>query len=166
VLVLVADGRVWGSAVVRGATGAQVHVAVTGHAVGDVRPLGIALFALAAAILAVRGALRVIVGVLVVLDGVVTVIVALHARGQVAHALATRAFGVAQERIAVPVSGWSLVCVAGGVLAALAGVAVLARGRQWPALGSRYDAPAARPRVTDAPAAAWDALDRGEDPTV
>lgn len=58
--------------------------------------------------------------------------------------------------------------VAGWVPAVLAGAAVviasgwtLARGRQWPTLGSRYER---RSRATRA-VSAWDAQDMGQDPT-
>lgn len=47
-----------------------------------------------------------------------------------------------------------------GALLAAAGVLVAVRGPRWPALGAKYEAPAA-PTDRDA----WDALDRGEDPT-
>jgi hypothetical protein len=58
--------------------------------------------------------------------------------------------------------------------AALVGVAtgalVVTRGHRWPALGRRYETPAARAETQPAGApvegaGAWDALDRGEDPT-
>ncbi|SHM36942.1 Trp biosynthesis-associated membrane protein [Cryptosporangium aurantiacum] len=66
---------------------------------------------------------------------------------------------------------WPLLCVAGGVLVLAAGVVALARGRGWAAMGARYDAPAPRAKAPAAvgpdapPAAMWDALDRGDDPT-
>ena len=44
-----------------------------------------------------------------------------------------------------------------GALLALAGAFVAVRGPRWPALGARYEV------VTEHDA--WDALDRGEDPT-
>ncbi|MGK5741839.1 Trp biosynthesis-associated membrane protein [Micromonospora sp. URMC 103] len=72
---------------------------------------------------------------------------------------------------------WPALCLLGGLLAAGGGLLTALRGRAWPAMGARYErptrnaaAPAAGPaagpvtgrRTTEA----WDALDRGEDPTV
>ncbi|MFG3420694.1 Trp biosynthesis-associated membrane protein [Micromonospora sp. NPDC048063] len=72
---------------------------------------------------------------------------------------------------------WPALCLVGGVLAAAGGLLTALRGRRWPAMGARYERPA---RGGGVPAArgedgrvtgrrtteAWDALDRGEDPTV
>ncbi|MER7460445.1 Trp biosynthesis-associated membrane protein [Micromonospora sp. NPDC126480] len=68
---------------------------------------------------------------------------------------------------------WPALCLVGGMLALAGGLLTAARGARWPAMGARYErrtrpaepAPVAGPvtgaRTTDA----WDALDRGEDPT-
>ncbi|QGN47754.1 Trp biosynthesis protein [Micromonospora sp. WMMC415] len=69
---------------------------------------------------------------------------------------------------------WPLLCLVGGVLTAAGGLLTALRARRWPAMGARYErrartVSAARPepgpvtgrRTTEA----WDALDRGEDPT-
>ncbi|MGK5672217.1 Trp biosynthesis-associated membrane protein [Micromonospora sp. URMC 106] len=72
---------------------------------------------------------------------------------------------------------WPALCLVGGVLAVAGGLLTALRGRRWPAMGARYERPA---RGAGAPVArdadgrvtgrrtteAWDALDRGEDPTV
>ncbi|MDG4788706.1 Trp biosynthesis-associated membrane protein [Micromonospora sp. WMMD1102] len=73
-------------------------------------------------------------------------------------------------------AGWPLLCALGGLLAGAAGVLAVLRGAGWPVMGARYDRarPAGAGRVATAPdgrvdagrtTAAWDALDRGEDPT-
>jgi uncharacterized membrane protein (TIGR02234 family) len=57
------------------------------------------------------------------------------------------------------------------VLAAAGGLLTALRGRDWPAMGARYErrsrqsAPAAGPIHGAGTVEAWDALDRGEDPT-
>jgi uncharacterized membrane protein (TIGR02234 family) len=65
--------------------------------------------------------------------------------------------------------------VAAGLLGAAAGLLVVARGRQWPGMGRRYErsgssptapSPARAQTDEDRAQAAWQALDRGEDPTV
>jgi uncharacterized membrane protein (TIGR02234 family) len=68
---------------------------------------------------------------------------------------------------------WPLACAVGGLAVATAGVLATVRGMRWPGLGSRYAVgstatPAPDPTAEihpDATAAAWDALDRGTDPT-
>ncbi|MFI6230700.1 Trp biosynthesis-associated membrane protein [Micromonospora echinospora] len=75
---------------------------------------------------------------------------------------------------------WPALCLFGGVLAAVGGGWTALRGATWPAMGARYERPArgggattsGGPEATGAAAStrgttdAWDALDRGEDPTV
>jgi hypothetical protein len=75
---------------------------------------------------------------------------------------------------------WPALCLLGGVLAAVGGGWTALRGATWPAMGARYERPArgggattsGGPEATGAAAStrgttdAWDALDRGEDPTV
>ncbi|MEH0972953.1 Trp biosynthesis-associated membrane protein [Micromonospora sp. CPCC 205546] len=72
---------------------------------------------------------------------------------------------------------WPALCLLGGVLATAGGLLTALRSARWPAMGARYErrpaggvAPVARSgdgRVTGRQTTeAWDALDRGEDPTV
>ncbi|WP_433125912.1 Trp biosynthesis-associated membrane protein [Micromonospora sp. CA-240977] len=76
---------------------------------------------------------------------------------------------------------WPVLCLLGGVLAAAGGLWTAVRGAGWPAMGARYERPTrTAPRVAPTPTGApepptpmagrrtteaWDALDRGEDPT-
>ncbi|NIL60353.1 Trp biosynthesis-associated membrane protein [Salinispora arenicola] len=63
---------------------------------------------------------------------------------------------------------WPLLCLLGGGLAVVAGVLTMARGGRWPAMGARYERRAgapAGPVPSRRTADAWDALDRGADPT-
>lgn len=62
---------------------------------------------------------------------------------------------------------WKYVTVLGFVLAALLGGVTARLGATWPTMSSRYDAPAARPAVSDpqSDAEMWKALDEGRDPT-
>ena len=63
-------------------------------------------------------------------------------------------------------TGWPYAAVGAGLLLGAGGLLVAARGRRWAAMSARYDAPAARAERPGRPeVAAWDALDRGEDPT-
>ncbi|GIJ77729.1 trp region conserved hypothetical membrane protein [Micromonospora phaseoli] len=62
-------------------------------------------------------------------------------------------------------------CLLGGLLVAAGGLLTAARGQRWPAMGARYERGSASVRRPVGPIAgagtveAWDALDRGEDPT-
>ncbi len=61
-------------------------------------------------------------------------------------------------------AGWPMSCVLGGLVVAAIGGFTAVRGHGWPAMGSRYDRAQARPHV-GSDVQAWDAIDRGEDPT-
>jgi uncharacterized membrane protein (TIGR02234 family) len=166
-LLLIAAGRTWGAATTRSTTGARQHVSVTGHAVASSLPaLGIALLALSVAILAARGAVRRVLGLLVVVAGAAAVPVAIDAHGSVGRELASRVFGSTARSLDGSRPAWWLLAVASGVIAVVAGAAVVIRGGAWRGLGSRYDAPGATPRAGEPTMEAWDALDHGHDPTV
>lgn len=169
VLVLVASGRVWSSTHVDVPGAAATAVSVTGHTVEPSLPaLGIALLALAAGVIAARGALRRVVGAVIAAVGLICLVVAIVGRGSVSSALTAHELG----GLAIPAhgtaNGWWILAAAGGVLAMLAGVASVAMSGDWAALGRKYEAPElARAAVPagDPNDTAWDALDRGEDPT-
>ncbi|MFF5172137.1 Trp biosynthesis-associated membrane protein [Micromonospora sp. NPDC000089] len=115
------------------------------------------------AVLATRGRVRRLLGALLALLG--AAVAAGGGYGLVA------AFGGAVSR------QWPALCLLGGVLVGCGGLLTAARGGRWPAMGARYDrpAPASPGPATGGPVGAaggrgtreaWDALDRGEDPTV
>jgi hypothetical protein len=111
--------------------------------------LAVAALAGAGALLATRGAGRLAVGVLLMLSGVGITVGG--ARG-------------------LP-GAWPALCVAGGVAVLAAGAATVVRGRGWLSMGTRYERATApdAPSRTGRPSTGkdlWDALDRGEDPTV
>jgi hypothetical protein len=151
-LALLAAGRTWTHVtVVRPAPLPPLHEAKTGVALLPwLSALALVALAGAGALLATRGLVRAAVGVLLVLSGL----------GLAAGAITRLVAGAAP--------GWPLATALGGLLVAGSGVLTVANGRDWPAMGARYER-AARP--SDAPGAArseaqiWDALDRGEDPT-
>ncbi len=171
VLVLTASGRTWVSGQV---SGQQLSVSAGGGEVSGL-PSALALVGLASAVavFAVRGLARVLVGALVALAGFgVAVSCALGAGDTAAvDAVAARKLalvGTTAEHITHTL--WPWVGLVGGLLLAAAGLLTALRGRGWPAMGTRYDAPVAakaRPSAAapSAPADLWKALDRGEDPT-
>ncbi len=169
VLALVAAGRVWSQTTVQIPAAAATHVSVTGNAVEpSLSALAIAILALAAGLVAARGVLRRIVGVVIVAIGAAVVAVSIDGRGAVSAALTSHEVG----GLAIPAHGtanaWWVLAAVGGLLAVVAGVLAAARSGAWAAMGRKYDAPSAsRPVVAkgDPSDTAWDALDRGEDPT-
>jgi uncharacterized membrane protein (TIGR02234 family) len=150
---------------------------------GQVAPLvtatGLLLLAAAVALVATRGSARVAVGLLMaVAGGVLGWSGARTLAGRLAvdtAALSTVGTSPGVRLQAHVQAAWPVLAVVAGVLAVAAGLLVVLRGRSWPAMGRRYErpgpadgaAPPARAEPTDEEraAAAWRALDRGDDPT-
>lgn len=68
----------------------------------------------------------------------------------------------------VSTTAWWLVAIGGALAVMVAGLLALVRGPAWPRLSGRYERSAPAPQPADGEVrgiAAWDALDRGEDPT-
>ncbi|MFI5527952.1 TIGR02234 family membrane protein [Kitasatospora sp. NPDC051853] len=169
VLVLTAVSRVWAE----GTAGGQLAVEATGSAVSGL-PGGLALVGLASAVavFAVRGVGKLVVGALLTLAGLGAAVAAvLGATDSAAlHAAAAGKLAlVSASAEQVSHTAWPWVAFAGGLLLAVAGALTIRHGRSWPAMGSRYEAPArkAAPKTkgSGTPADIWQALDRGEDPT-
>ena len=126
--------------------------------------IGLALVALAGAgaLLATRGPVRRLLGGLLALTGL----------GIVAGAVAGRV-GLVVGSAGAGATGWPVVCVLGGLLIVLGGLSAARSGHRWPAMGARYErrgAAEASPAGAEVDQrvdtrAAWDALDRGDDPT-
>ena len=182
-LAIYAATRTWSLRVVERPGLPDLRSAATGaqHAPWLV---GLALVALAGAgaLLATRGLARRLLGVLLAVAGA----------GVAVGAVAARA-GLDTGRAGGAGTFWPVACSAGGALIVAAGLAAAWHGRSWPIMGSRYERagapavpaepggrsgplPAAGPESgeaadqrTDSPVdtrAVWDALDRGDDPTL
>lgn len=134
--------------------------AETSHSGSSIAPwptaLALVSLAGAGALLATRAWARRLIGALLLLVAV----------GMAAAALDAAA-GAVSVRWA-----WPVLCVLGALGVGYAGVAAFLRGDAWPAMGSRYERPAAEPveyversGPSRSDVAMWDALDRGEDPT-
>ncbi|WP_055587108.1 TIGR02234 family membrane protein [Peterkaempfera griseoplana] len=171
VLVLWAVGRTWAEGSSGGLTGA--HLGATGSEISGL-PGALALVGLASAVavFAVRRAGRLAVGVLVTLAGAGAAVAAAAGAADTSAVDAKAARSAALTAVTarhVTHTAWPWLAVAGGVLLCAAGALTLARGRDWPAMSSKYEAPAGRaaaPRRREStPSDLWNALDRGEDPT-
>ena len=166
-LLLFAAGRTWGSATVGSDGGARQHVSVTGHGVASALPaLGLALLALAVAMLAANGVLRRVAGLLVVTVGAAALAVAIRARGDVGHALAARMFASRAASVGGARANWWLLAAVAGALGVAAGAAVVLGAGRRTGLGARYDAPETATVASASPVDDWDAIERGQDPTV
>jgi uncharacterized membrane protein (TIGR02234 family) len=168
-LTAVAAAQDWGTA-----SGDNAGVAVTGRAEGAATaPLALALALVALAswgvLLVLRGRMRRVVALVGVLAaaGVVAATVLAYGDVETAAIEAASAAGATSEVFETSFTGWYWTTLVAGAVSLAALVVAVLRAPGWPAMGSRYDNPAAR----DEPAAPrtdedlWKALDEGRDPT-
>lgn len=173
-LVTLGASRPWVTATAR-VDGLPV---IKGSASGaDVAPLAAALgFVLLAgfgAVVATRGRWRQAVGGSILVASVVVLLAALLP-GQSTDAIEAdlSAHGWAGGDYSSHAVAWRWLVVAGAVLCAAAGAAVLRWGARWATMGARYDPPAGGSAADDVAATEltsepdlWKAIDRGHDPT-
>ena len=176
-LALFAAGQTWVTfSVLRQAPLPPVGGSLPGSSYAPVVPAAaLVLLAAAVALLAVRGTGRTAVGALVTVGGAVLAWTGARAVSGGLEETATAVPSAGQASVIEISFAWPLATVATGVVGALAGVLVVVRGRGWPAMGSRYErgttaggtgpAPARARTDEDRAQLAWNALDRGEDPT-
>jgi uncharacterized membrane protein (TIGR02234 family) len=166
-LLLVTSGRTWGAATVAASGAARQHVTVTGH---DVAPslsaLGLALLAMSVALVAARGPLRRVGGLIVVVIGGGVLAGSIRAHNDVGHALAVRVFASSAKTVGGSRPVWWLVAAFAGGLAVVAGAAATIGAGRRSGLGARYDSPSAASQRTDQPVDQWEAIERGQDPTI
>jgi uncharacterized membrane protein (TIGR02234 family) len=169
VLCLVGSGMSWGAA--QRADLVRTEVAVAG---GDLVPVGraVGLLGLAAvvAVHATRGWGRRLVGVLLGVAGGAVVLMTYAKLLELPNYILQHVEGPTGSGEYVSASaaiGGPQLTALGGALIAAAGIALVALGPRWPSMDVRYERPAAsRPANESSERTAWDALDRGEDPTI
>lgn len=168
VLLLVAFAMPWATVqlpLVAGATaGTRAHEFTGRDLLGGAGAAGWVCLAGVAGILATRSWGRILVGAIVVLAGLgaaaACIVFAIRPSGVIENA--TKALAGSSASISVATTPWWVLSLLGGAVAALAGAWTLRSGRRWPAMGSRYER---SPRAAST-TSAWDALDKGTDPTV
>lgn len=174
-LVLGAAGRPWAHLVASSGRALPLaEVEVTGSAASGagaaLSALGVAGLAATAGLVAARGRLRLVVGAVVLALGALAAAASADALSRAAGGSSYPGLP-AGAQVDASLTAWPAVSIAGSVLLVAVGLLAVARGRRWPAMSGRYDAPpgqrAGHP-PTDGRAAGglWEALDRGEDPTV
>jgi uncharacterized membrane protein (TIGR02234 family) len=145
-------------------------ITVTGQALFPAaEALGLAALACLAAVIATRGVVRRVVGMLLALLGVLIAVPATMSvkPAHVAAAAAARSLATAgAPRLTMALLPWWAAVAVGGLLIVAAGMLTAWRGTRWPGMSGKYDRPGGPPQATGDPAAAWDALDSGADPTV
>lgn len=176
--VLVSYGATWVVALVPVFAGTDEaaaparEVALTGR---DLAPLGAAMawvgLAAIAALLATRTwGRRVTGGVVLLAGGVAGVTAFAFALTDVASggagAFVSAALGpVDAGATSASISAWWVLALVSGLALVACGLLALLDGPNWPRLGARYSRPDGQAGPVSA-AATWDALDRGEDPTL
>ena len=185
VLALAASAPAWVRVTVpRARPLADATVAVAGRSLVPLVPaLGLVGLAALVGLVATRGRGRVLLGAVLALAGAAVVVAAVPhlaaPSGAATEGLLAGRGPLPGRDLARPVQPraqpvWPGLAAVGGLLLAAAGTGAAVRGRRWPAMSGRYDAPASRPldarpaaRPAGRPTAAglWDALDRGDDPT-
>jgi uncharacterized membrane protein (TIGR02234 family) len=185
---LLAAGRVWlRLAAPRTPPLPALSAALTGRDVEPLVPaLGVVGLAGLVALLATRRWGRLVVGALLAAAGLALLLRSLpHLAAP--PAAEARALLLDQGRstgepagvtvTATVTRAWPVVAALGGTALLAGGLGAVLRCRRWPAMSARYDRPAPAAAVPgpgesgpgrDQPAAgaAWEALDRGEDPTI
>ncbi len=170
-LAAVAGARDWARA-----SGSAAGVDVTGVAKGsESAPLVVALGLVALAawgvVLVVRARARRVVSVVGALAaaGVVAATALSFGRAQDDAVRAVLAKGAAGDAFTTGLTGWYYAAAVGGLLTLAAFVVAVLAAPRWPAMGSKYDAPATRAAAEGAQPATeqemWRALDDGRDPT-
>jgi uncharacterized membrane protein (TIGR02234 family) len=172
-LATVAGSRDWASA-----HGSSTGVPVSATAAGSTSaPLAVALgFVCLAAwgvVLVLRGRSRRAVAVVgaVSAAGLLAAVLTAWDAAQHDAVRAVVAKGATGDGVAASLTGWFFACAVGAMIALTAFALAVPAAPHWPAMGSRYDAPAGRPETAQDPADErssqdmWRALDRGHDPT-
>ena len=168
VVAAVASGRTWGTAWGRGG-GVRVSASVTGSTSAPLA-IALALVALAAwgVVLVLRGRVRRWVAVAGALAAAGLLVTAVSSTGRTRHdaVQAVVAKGAA-DAVTASLTGWLPVCAAAAAVTVLAFVVAVVAAGSWPAIGTRYDAPATAPggEVVHGDQDMWRALDDGRDPT-
>lgn len=169
-----AASRPWAKTVLSSDGLAPTDLKVSG---ADAEPLVSALALVvvtaALALLAAGPRLRQCVGVLTMIVGVIGIVVAPRpgsagVRRSVATAAEESPAFTGPDSIgSISSTPWYFVAIVAFAFAVLLGAAMLRWARAWPTMSSRYDAPGARPKRTEAISDAdmWKAMDEGTDPT-
>jgi hypothetical protein len=166
-LAAVSAGRDWART-----DGRAAGVKVIGEAAGsEAAPLVLALALVALAtwgvVLVLRGRVRRVaaaVGLVAAVGALVALAVG-HGDAEEASLAAVVAQGADSDVFVTSLTGWYWASGVALLLTAVALAVAVRKAPGWPAMGSRYDAPAARAAGPATDQDLWRALDEGHDPT-
>jgi uncharacterized membrane protein (TIGR02234 family) len=181
-----ADGRRWfGPAVLAGLAGSALAAlaggkpwaapdhsagtALVDHSGGHVPlagALGLVSLACWGVVLVTRAGVRRAVAVLGALVAAGLVVTTVLGRATALDSARSATLALGTRDTTVHVTGWWWAALVAALLTLAASVLAVRFCRAWPEMGSRYDAPAARPRAEDLDEVdLWRAIDQGHDPT-
>jgi uncharacterized membrane protein (TIGR02234 family) len=171
-LVAVAAAKPWATATIGGQGLPALPISVDGaDAVPLVAALGLVMLAGAVSLAATRNQGRRLAGLLLVVAAVVVGWQTLAAGPAINDALRAQTVGSVGSAAVPDANGtaWRWLTLVGAGLSLASGLAAVSKGPDWPAMGSRYDAPTSArggsPDVRE-DVDAWRAIDEGDDPTV
>ena len=150
------------------AAGIKVTASVTGaEAAPLVAALSLAALAAWGVILVVRGRIRQVLAGVGLICAMGALVAVLFGFGDAQDAALSAAVdrGATGDVLSSTLTGWYYASGVGTVVASLAFVVALAKAPGWPAMGAKYDAPAARREKPDSDGDLWRAIDEGRDPT-
>jgi uncharacterized membrane protein (TIGR02234 family) len=171
-VVAVAAAKPWATVTVGGQGLPALPVSVDGaDAVPMVAALGLVLLAGAVSLVATRSQGRRLAGLLLVVAALVVGWQTLTAGPAITDALRAQMVGAVGSSPSPHADGtaWRWLTLFGAGLSLLAGLAAIAKGPDWPVMGSRYDPPKGARAASGAEAGTdtdtWRAIDEGRDPT-
>ena len=131
--------------------------------------LGLVALASWGALLVTRGVVRRALAVLTVLVAAGLVVTAVMGRTQALHSARAATVDLGRVPSGAHTTAWWWVALLASVVALAAGAVAVRWCGTWPAMGSRYDAPAIRARAQEPEEMEdidlWRAIDQGRDPT-
>ena len=156
VALLIAARATWARGTETLGTGAVINLGVAGAEFTPwVVAAGIVVVAMALAVLISGRVARIVAGAAALCAGLGAALIS----GRVALGVAQSAIFAGRE-VSVTATPWGWISAVIGIAAAAAGLTVIVRCNRWPTFSSRYE------RGDKGPRDAWEALDRGIDPTV
>jgi uncharacterized membrane protein (TIGR02234 family) len=173
-MVAVSAAKPWATVTVGGGRLPALPVSVDGaDVVPVVGALGLVLLAGAVSLAATRNQGRRLAGLVLVGAAVVVGWLTLTSGPAITEALRDQTVGaVGNASVSSDPDGtfWRWLTLAGAGLSLMAGMAAVAKGPDWPTMGSRYERPTSAVNPGDADGSTesdlWRAMDKGEDPTV
>jgi len=162
-LAALSGGKPWAAPDTRAGSALVDH---SGGHVPLAGALGLVALACWGVVLVTRGRVRRAVAALGAVVGVGLVVTVVVGRSTALDSARAATVVLGSGATTAHVTGWWWLALAGSVLTLTASVLAVRFCGAWPEMGSRYDAPATRPKAEDLDDLdLWRAIDQGHDPT-